>query len=72
MESVAAEVTIVTTQTFTFPDINVRCPAHGQSLCIMCARNPNTCETSDSPPCGYYSLSGMHWDTCANRIDTPL
>lgn len=70
--SVAVEVHVVTTTVYRFPEPTDRCSAHGQSLCIMCARNPSTCATSDSPPCGTYSATGMHWDTCPNRDRSAL
>lgn len=65
----SATVTVTTRTTYTFPDVRSLCPAHGQHLCLMCARNPSDCATSDTPSCGFYSSTGMHWDTCPNRVE---
>lgn len=75
------EVHVVHRVTYTFPSLEARCSAHGQSLCVLCARNPGTC--GDDPDsegfdhtrgrgCGVWSETGMHWDTCPNRITGPL
>lgn len=61
-----------------FPDHDARCSAHGHRECEECHRNPANCKL---PPidvnyatigCGQYSATGMHWDTCPNRIRGPL
>lgn len=51
-----------------FPDPNATCPAHGARYCRRCHRNPSTCDDSYDMGCGYWSETGMHWDTCPNRI----
>lgn len=53
-----------------WPDPDARCPAHGRRYCAGCHRNPSTCRDFDSPPCGYWQATGMHWDTCPNRVTT--
>jgi len=50
-----------------FPEPKATCPAHGRRYCQWCAANPSTCIES-SGECGYWSATGMHWDSCANRI----
>ena len=50
-----------------FPDPRAKCPAHGNRYCPWCSRNPADCIEA-SGNCGYYSATGMHWDTCANRV----
>ncbi|MBL1107373.1 hypothetical protein JK361_22665 [Streptomyces sp. 5-8] len=50
-----------------FPEPGARCSAHGTHRCALCHRNPSTC-TSELGGCGTWSLEGMHWDTCPNRI----
>jgi hypothetical protein len=71
-EPLEIEVHVIERHVYKFPDAEARCSAHGQSLCIKCARNPSTCtlrEDGDySNGCGHYSTTGMHWDTCPNRI----
>jgi hypothetical protein len=59
------------TNRYEFPDPDKKCPAHGQRLCIDCARNPSTCfsmTNAGDSGCGSYTATGMHWDTCPNRI----
>lgn len=56
------QVIVTETTVYEFPNLNARCSAHGQQLCVKCARN-GPCEE-----CSIYAESGMHWDTCANRI----
>lgn len=41
-----------------------RCPAHGEAACPTCSQNVGgTCDQ-----CEHYGETGMHWDTCPNRI----
>ena len=61
------EVTVTETVTYAFPDPGAKCSAHGQELCLSCARNPGNC-VDDHGGCGMWSSTGMHWDTCPNRI----
>ena len=63
-------VTVTESRTYRFPAPDARCPAHGQELCIRCARNPSGCDDPDRDDggCSVYSDTGMHWDTCPNRI----
>lgn len=65
------EVSVVHRVTYSFPSFNDRCVAHGQSLCVLCARNPDSC-VEPTGGCSIWSETGMHWDTCPNRIRTPL
>ena len=51
-----------------WPDPHAKCPAHGKTFCYACHRNPSTCADPDRPSCGYWLATGMHWDTCPNRI----
>lgn len=66
------DVTVTTRTTYRFHSYpNAKCPAHGEPLCIHCARNPASCgdEThGGTPGCSFYGETGMHWDTCPNRI----
>lgn len=39
-----------------------RCPAHGKERCALCSLN-GPCDS-----CSYYDATGMHWDTCPNRV----
>ncbi|MFI5687859.1 hypothetical protein [Streptomyces sp. NPDC051636] len=55
-----------------FPDPTAKCPAHGDHQCAACHRNPSSCNDRDYVECGYWSSTGMHWDTCSNRIRGPL
>jgi len=55
-----------------FPDPTARCPAHGDHQCAECHRNPSTCNDRDYVECGYWTTTGMHWDTCTNRIRGPI
>lgn len=50
-----------------FPDPKAKCPAHGRRYCRPCSRNPGSC-VGERGGCGYWSATGMHWDTCPNRI----
>ncbi len=50
-----------------WPDPKAKCPAHGRHFCQPCHANPGSC-TSDMGGCGYWSATGMHWDTCPNRM----
>lgn len=50
-----------------FPDPDARCPAHGDAYCRSCAANPGSCGGHDGE-CGYWFKTGMHWDTCPNRV----
>ena len=51
-----------------WPDPDARCPAHGARFCAACHRNPGDCRDGTGGGCGYWSATGMHWDTCPNRI----
>lgn len=55
-----------------FPDPTAQCPAHGEQQCAACHRNPSSCADRDYVECGFWSSTGMHWDTCSNRIRGPL
>ncbi|MFB7596926.1 hypothetical protein [Streptomyces sp. NPDC056160] len=50
-----------------FPEAGARCSAHAAERCALCHRNPNSC-TSYLGGCGTWSDTGMHWDTCPNRV----
>jgi hypothetical protein len=54
-----------------FPDPDARCPAHGDPRCALCHRNPSTCADPEYVECGTWSRTGMHWDTCPNRVRGP-
>lgn len=43
------------------------CSAHGNTACDLCSLNPGDCAEAYGP-CGIYLETGMHWDTCPNRI----
>jgi hypothetical protein len=46
-----------------------RCPAHGEATCGLCRLNPSTCDTPGTDiGCATYNETGMHWDTCPNRV----
>lgn len=66
------KVEVTETTTYEFPNYpDSKCPAHGDPLCVACARNPSYCtemQNAGQGGCGFYSTSGMHWDTCPNRI----
>jgi hypothetical protein len=49
-----------------FPDPKARCSAHGTTYCLACHRNPSGPRTCGQ--CYSYDSTGMHGDTCANRI----
>jgi hypothetical protein len=49
-----------------FPDPQARCSAHGASYCLACHRNPSSPRRCGQ--CYSYDGTGMHGDTCANRI----
>lgn len=69
------EVSVVHRVTYTFPNLEARCSAHGQSLCVLCARNPGDCapgRDGSGQSCRMWMETGMHWDTCPNRIRGPL
>jgi len=46
------------------------CPAHGDPVCGVCAQTApgGLDECGSCTECEFYELSGMHWDTCANRV----
>lgn len=48
-----------------FPDPQAQCVAHGRRYCRPCHRNNGQTWCTD---CGVYETTGMHWDTCANRV----
>jgi len=54
-----------------WPDPKATCSAHGDRYCLHCHRHPSSCESPDGP-CGMWFSTGMHWDTCMNRIRGPL
>lgn len=57
------KVTVYEKVTYWFRDTEARCSAHGQALCVSCARtNSIGCQ------CGTHASTGMHWDTCPGRI----
>lgn len=47
------------------PTAPPRCPAHGEVKCPSCSRNDGR---STCGECDYYNQTGMHWDTCPNRV----
>lgn len=49
-----------------FPDPRARCSAHGTAYCAACHRNPSGSRTCGQ--CFSYDATGMHGDTCQNRI----
>lgn len=64
-----ATVTVREVTKYYFPHPEDRCAAHGQALCIKCARNPGNCANpTGAGGCSTYYTTGMHWDTCPNRI----
>ena len=46
------------------------CPAHGDAACAACAATvPAGLDgCGGCTGCDFYDLSGMHWDTCSNRV----
>jgi hypothetical protein len=51
-----------------FPDPYAKCPHHGLHECRFCHANPGDCRGDTSQVgCGFWSATGMHWDTCPNR-----
>lgn len=50
-----------------FPDPEAKCSAHGDRMCGQCAQNPSTC-AGPCGPCDAWLSTGMHWDTCPNRV----
>lgn len=62
-------VTVIERTGYRFPDASARCTAHGRNLCVSCARNPGDCaENEVQSGCSVYAGTGMHWDTCPNRL----
>lgn len=64
-------VTVVEKTSYRFPDASARCTAHGRNLCVSCARNPGDCAqgyNKQGSGCSVYEDTGMHWDTCPNRL----
>jgi len=48
-----------------------KCVAHGKKVCSLCTLNPSTCGSGQAGiqvGCGTYASTGMHWDTCPNRV----
>lgn len=43
------------------------CSAHGAMACELCSLNPGSCAT-EAWECEMWRETGMHWDTCPNRI----
>ena len=50
-----------------FPNPHARCSAHGDAYCPDCHRNPADCGRPEGN-CASWHATGMHSDTCANRI----
>ncbi|GGV34092.1 hypothetical protein GCM10010182_67430 [Actinomadura cremea] len=49
-----------------FPDPTAQCVAHANRYCLACHRgSPHRRRCNE---CGVYETTGMHWDTCNNRI----
>lgn len=47
-----------------------KCAAHGIPRCTACSRNPGNCgNESGDVGCATYGDTGMHWDTCPNRVE---
>jgi hypothetical protein len=46
-----------------FPDPRARCTAHGDRSCTWCASGAFGCDQ-----CTVWTETGMHWDSCANRV----
>jgi len=66
---IVVQVRVTETTTYEFPNYpEAKCSAHGDPLCTRCARNPSSCVGGEFAGCGTYSATGMHWDTCPNRI----
>lgn len=62
MSGKRVKVTVYEKVTYKFRDATSRCSAHGQALCINCARTgPRPCQ------CEMHDATGMHWDTCPGR-----
>lgn len=53
-----------------FPERGATCVAHGDEECLYCHRNPADCANSGN--CSRWARTGMHWDSCANRVRGPL
>lgn len=51
-----------------FPDPAARCVAHGTRFCRSCSANPGSCAGTEDVGCGHRAATGMHWDTCPNRV----
>lgn len=49
-----------------FPEPAAKCVAHGDEECLYCHRNPSDCANGGN--CSTWARTGMHWDTCANRV----
>lgn len=45
-----------------------RCVAHGVPTCATCTLNPAECASQADGGCSTYRDTGMHWDTCPNRV----
>lgn len=49
--------------------LDPNCVAHGNNSCWQCSLNPSTCaQPGETPGCGEYAVTGMHWDSCPNRV----
>jgi hypothetical protein len=69
VEDAVAQVVITQITQYFFPEPSAKCVAHGRSLCVACARNPGDCANEYGPnSCSVYGSTGMHWDTCPNRV----
>lgn len=49
-----------------FPQADAHCVAHGDKQCLYCHRNPADCARGGN--CSTWRATGMHWDSCANRV----
>lgn len=68
MANLANQLRVAAAKMPYFPDPEARCSAHGDRMCADCAQNPSTCAEPNAPGCGTWLSTGMHWDTCPNRV----
>lgn len=69
MEEVEHHLAIIRATSVQPAEAPAQCPAHGRSRCAVCSLNPGSCAGGSSPGCGYWAATGMHWDTCPNRVE---
>lgn len=43
------------------------CPAHGDAGCVLCSASADGA-TRHCSGCDFFAETGMHWDTCPNRV----